>query len=533
MDYATLGSDPISEENPAGSDVRYDPDFELVQEQIDKLSSPTASGQVDWHLIAEKSANILRAKSKDMTVAGYFAVASVKTRQIEGLDDGIAVLKDVVVTFWDNLFPKKKRMRGRSAAISWWLERTEAALQTLDPPALPQEQVTRMVENLKTLDGFLADNMPDAPLLRPLQRIFESFPVKKETPPAAEEKPLETAAEKPADAEPAAAVGKPPAPRQAAPAKIEDDADMSGAIADAKAARRSADAAFQRLRQVSLFFLNDDLKNPLAYRYRRMAAWGAVTALPPSNNGDTQIPPPAPQVVEGMDSLRDEGKLAAFILNSEQKLSQFIFWFDINRMVAESLIDLGIDHQKAADAVCEETAFFVQRLPGIESLRFSDGTPFADAQTQQWLHGIRSSGAETKVKAAGASSVAGDAMDAVVQKARALARKKQMVEAVEMLQEGLRNSKAENEKLRWRLAIAGLLLEAKKPQSAWPHLEQVLDDVAHFHLEMWNPPLAVEGMTAAWQALSVQTGQDTKEKADRLIQRIARVDPAAALRLTK
>ncbi|MBT8341149.1 MAG: type VI secretion system protein TssA, partial [Desulfatitalea sp.] len=389
MDLATLGKAPVSEANPAGEDVRYDSDFEMVQTEIDKLSSPTASGQVDWSLVAKKSAEILQAKSKDMTVAGYLCVAGLHTRNIDGFDDGVAILRDMVEAYWDILYPKKKRMRGRVAAVAWWLERCEPELHKIKPAPLSREQVTRMTENLKALDAFLGENMPDAPVLRPLVRLVEALPVKEEAPPP-EAAPAGT--EKPADLPaPVAAVAKAPAaPTAAAAAAAESSgADMNGAINSPVQARRAAEAAFQRLRQVSLFLLANDLKNPSAFRFRRIAAWVNVTALPPHADGDTQIPPPAPQVTTALAALREEGNLEAFVQNAEQKLSQFIFWFDINRMVVETLNDLGAGYAKAIDAVCEETAYLLTRLPGIEALRFSDGTPFADDPTRKWLQAIR------------------------------------------------------------------------------------------------------------------------------------------------
>jgi type VI secretion system protein VasJ len=186
MDTSTLGTTPISPESPGGSDVRYDPDFEALQAEIDKMTSPTAAGQVNWARVADLAAGILQTKSKDLTVAGYLAVALLMTRQIPGLDEGTALLRALLENFWETLYPPKKRMRGRAGAIAWWLDKSENALTRISPPPSPADLVTRLQANLQAMDSLLAEKMPDAPLLRSLQRRIEALPVARQDPAAPE-----------------------------------------------------------------------------------------------------------------------------------------------------------------------------------------------------------------------------------------------------------------------------------------------------------------------------------------------------------
>ena len=39
MELSELGRNPISEQEPAGKDVRYEPDFEALSQEVEKLSS--------------------------------------------------------------------------------------------------------------------------------------------------------------------------------------------------------------------------------------------------------------------------------------------------------------------------------------------------------------------------------------------------------------------------------------------------------------------------------------------------------------
>jgi type VI secretion system protein VasJ len=530
MDFTTLGKTPIQGSEPCGKEAKYEPEFEAVLAEIGKLSSPSASSQVDWALVAEKAAIVIQDKSKDLTIACYLCMALVVTRKVEGLDLGLTVLRDVIETFWEDLFPVKRRMRGRVAAIQWWLERIETELQKLQPPPLPADQAERLRGNLKGIDAFLGQNMPDAPVLRALQRIVDAWPVQK-----AESLPEEKTAIAAAAAPPAPRITPQSSVKDSKPAAAETPAAaeaMTTAIADDNEARRAADAAFQRLRQVCAFLLQKDLKNPLSYRYRRLAAWAKLTALPVNTDGKTLITQPPPQMVQDLERLRNAGNPEALIQSAEPKLSQFVFWFDLNRFIAQALGDLGNEYQPAMEAVCQETSAFLGRLPGLENLRFADGTPFADAQTQQWLKGMTGPATVTPGKQpTGALPGGSDPFSVALQTARALVRKQNLLEAISMLQQEMQQTKSHCQRMRWRLTIARLLLEEKKNLLALPHLDQIVTDIDTYQLEAWDPELAVEGLCAAWRGVSAQSGNEHKIRANELLGRIAKVDPSAALRL--
>ena len=152
MDLLSLGKDPINPDCPTGSDVRYEPEFEMLQAEIDKLSMPSSSGGIDWQKVGNMAALILNEKSKDLLVASYLAVSQIYTQKIEGLAVGLTVIYDLLDQFWDTLFPSKKRMRGRLGAIEWWIEKSEAALQTIQADSLPTENIEKLKQDLKQID---------------------------------------------------------------------------------------------------------------------------------------------------------------------------------------------------------------------------------------------------------------------------------------------------------------------------------------------------------------------------------------------
>lgn len=531
MNYATLGKDPIAGDNPAGADCRYDSAFESLQAEIDKLSSPTAEGKVDWAKVIKAAGEILSAQSKDLTVASYLAVGLVRQRQIMGLDEGIQVLKDLVENFWDTMYPAKKRMRGRAGALEWWLEKTDEALAGATPEPLAEELYQRLQDNIRMLDGFLAENMPEPPLLRPLQRQIEQFPVQK-VEPAEETSAAEAVSGTAPQTAPAADRSPAAAPAEKSEARAVPAPEAPQTVDTDQNANKGLETAVQLFRKVSHFLLQQDLKNPSAYRYRRMAGWARIDDLPPSKDGVTQIPPPAPQLFDPILELREAANWPALIESVEQRVSQFVFWFDLHAMVAEALQNLGADYKPALSAVCQETAYFIQRLPGVENLAFSDEKPFADVQTRQWISSI---GFGSSPDSVGADRPSGDGsqerMATMTQEALAMARKKRVAEAVDLLFQALRQASSRGEQTRWRLAIAQVLLSSKKIPAALPHLEQVVADIDTYRLEQWDPALALEGLSLAWKGYSADSARDHQERAVQLLHRIARLDPAQALRL--
>ncbi len=524
MDYSKLGTEPVSNDSPAGSDCRYEEAFELLQAQIIKMSSPTAHGKVDWAEVVELSASILLDKSKDLAVAGYLAIGLIHTRQIDGLDDGILVLKDLVANFWDTLYPAPTRMRGRIAAISWWLEKTENELLKRDAAPIPAEQAERIQANLKALDRQLAEKMPNPPLLNSLLRKVETIPVQKpKIPQAPPDAKIKDQAVKPAPRSTANATAAAIAPPPAAP--------ETQSIENAQQMRKSIDAAMQTLRKTSHFLIQQDLKNPMAYRYRRMASWARIEMLPPHTNGVTQLPPPAPQVVNTLHDLQEAGNWPALIENAEQKIPQFFFWFDLNFMVARGLAKLGPEYTKAQVALCQECAFFLQRFPGIETLCFDDGRAFAEPQTLKWLATIRLDDNGTPSTPDHSDSSEDNRFNPIVQQALAMGRKKQLVQAVDLLHQQMLVSSSRNDRLRWRLALVQVLLATKKARLAIPHLDKIVSEIDTFTLEQWDPAITLEGLTTVWKGYHALTESEHKRRADKILNRIAQINPAEAVRL--
>lgn len=536
MDLLSLGKDPISPDQSAGSDVRYDPEFDSLQAEIDKLFSPSAVDRTDWKKVSDISINILSTKSKDILVACYLAVSRIHINQISGLADGLTIMHDMVSLYWDALFPPKKRMRGRIGAIEFWIEKTESALESITT-SNANDRWEEINLALAGLDSFFKEALTEPPLLTPIEREVRRISEQsggQENPPA-EQREKETPA-----------ASKPPAPVAAKPDTVTNDfkqplqspenRDSENKASD-KDAKKIIQAGFQQIRQAASLIFDDNPLDAYSYRYRRINAWAKVSSLPPTNGDKTQIPPPPPHELQAILDLRTNKSWQFLLRSAEHKISQFIFWFDLNRFVAESLMNLGEEYISAHKVVCDETAFLLHRLKGLDRLAFSDGTPFADPETRQWISTI-SLGGESSVEqmpmvGSGQASDIEDQMSATIKEAQDLAAKMKTVEAVGLIHSSLQNCLSQKESLLWRMALCRILIGSDKKEMAVPHLELIVQDIDNFQLEAWDPRLALSALMIVRAGYSSFTENQSKNKALEILNRIAKIDPVTAMRIAK
>lgn len=539
MKVRELGKNPISQEKPSGEDAHYEPEFEELQQEIDKLSIASATGEsTDWKHVTSLCVTILSEKSKDLLVGAYLATGLLNTHGFEGFSVGVAFLADLVENFWDSMFPPKRRMRGRLNAINWWLERSEAFAKTLqEGQALPKEQLDNATKNLIRLDELLADKSDDAPSMRTLLNYLSMAPVDEPEPepepePEQQQEPEEQKTEAPPQQEQAAPK---PAEKKAAPpqAQAQPQAPAPQPQAVSSSSNKSeVDSTFRsamnQLLGVADFYLQTEPSSPLSYRLRRHASWLGLAAAPPAQNGATMLPPPDSTIKSSLETLAQAGNSSALLQASEERVTEFLYWLDLSRFTATALENLGAPYKDACDAVCAETLLLVQRLSGLENLTFSDGTPFADQETRAWLKGL-SLGSEGGMDSGGDPDQ--QAVAEAFSQARQLLKDKKPVDAVDVLRQGLAAAGSGRKRLLWRLALGRLLLLAGNAELAQSMGQAAADELQASHIEEWDPPLAAKVYELLHESSELLGTEEGAAQAKASLLRLNRLDPAAALRI--
>ena len=532
MDLETLGKLPISEDQPTGTDIRYDPNFEELQAEVYKLSSPSVAGAIDWKKVVKLASDILAQRSKDLLVASYLAVALIYTEKEKGLSIGLKIYRDLLEQFWEGLYPPKSRIKGRVGAIKWWVEKTGIALVPFEEIPFPLDQVNQFLEDFEKIAQFLSQNLEQLPAISPLRDSF---------------KRIAALSKEQAKQEVKKEVAPPPAPEKAKEEviptvvkKVEETrkAEIAEEISSVEDAQKVLDSGLQSIRQAVTYLREKDLSNPKTFRWTRIIAWSGVGILPSARDGLTEIPPPVSHFSDPILSLKSSGHDEGLVRSIEVGLPQCALWIDLNRFASEALTHLGEKYQKAHETICTETAFLIHRLPGLENLSFSDGTPFADEETKQWLKEIAfGPGSLTTAPSPASEPILSTRNEDLIEKerkeAQALIKKGKLPEAVERLQKRLNGSSSQKEKLLWRLALSELLVSNKQSKIVLPQLEQVLKDIDIYRLEEYDPALALKSLRVAWLGFHSQSDQTSKDKANEILQRIARIDLGEMIRLGK
>ncbi|MFO8048481.1 MAG: type VI secretion system domain-containing protein, partial [Desulfosudaceae bacterium] len=289
-------------------------------------------------------------------------------------------------------------------------------------------------------------------------------------------------------------------------------------------------AIFTQMNMVARYYRDRDLANPLAYRLNRLIAWLTVDELPlVQDDGNTLLPSPESAIRSGIENQMASGNHETVITTAEDQLRQSLFWFDLNRFTAQSLEALGGKYNLACDMVGAETALLLKRLPGIEKLSFSDGTPFADNETRAWLKTLNQSEEEEAGIPGGGEGDLEAGVKEAENEARGLLRKKEKAEAVALLQDRMASAGSRREGFMYRMALARLFMTMGKNDLAGPHLEEILAAIDGYALETWDPDLAVQGLMLVHENATMEKNQD---KGREVLNRIVKIKPVSAFRMT-
>ncbi len=523
MNRIDLGKAPIPGDNPSGADVSYEPEFEALEGELQKMSSPTASGGVDWKKVAGLAETILETKSKNLLVAAYLNYALLKTEGLRGLSDGVHVLRELLENYWETLYPPKKRMRGRVNAITWWSDKVDAAIGDLKPEIWSRDDRGRLAEDLDAVDSFLGENMENGPILRSLgERILSLAEEEPEPEPVPEPAAPPALAATPAPVETPKPAAPPAAPQSAAPSVPLPKADLSNADGE-----RFLAHGLDVLRQAATLYLRQDRFAALPYRLLRIGSWLSVQELPPSGGGKTMLPPPDDQIVAMLEAMYRSKNWTDLLDAAESRVPQFRFWIDLSRYAAESLEGLG--HPGPAEVIATETVGYVTRLAGMEKLAFSNGKPFADNITREWLNGWIS---RLSPGAAGTGDSSGGIESRAAQtlvEAQKLAGENKRDQALDLFREKLARSSSLRERFIWQTGLCRFLLSARLPRLMLPFVREMLATLDECRVEQWEPELAIEGLTLVLSGLRLQEGGRDEELIERVLNRIATLHPARAL----
>ncbi len=527
----------IAGAEPQGVDASYEPEFEEVKAEIDKLGSVEGE-QPDWGKVATGSAEILQNKSKDLRLATWLAVARMVQSGPAGLAEGLLGLLVICQEHWDGMFPPVKRARARGNLATWLADQAELILGPDFTPKGSDRDAVALCETLYgELDDVLSEKLGDnyagmGSLRTVLRDLSRRLPAEAPPAPVAQQAaPGAAPAPAPAPAAP------PPAAFQATPATFDTPADAEKAFKDMRG----------DLRKIAKLLRSGDPGGALAYRICRFANWAPFSVAPNAEQNKTLLPPPPPDRRADLDRLADASNWTALIDSAEAHAVSHLWWLDPQRYIATALDRIGPSAANAREVVGREIVALVERIPTVVNLKFSNGMDFADAATKAWIE-------EEQAKYLGSSgpdaaTSAGAEEDA--QLAERFEVAKQLVTSGEVgdglaVAVALANRGADARmRFRARLAAARLAIQGNQLAIARPMLELLAAEVERFGLEEWEPKLATDVFTSLLICLQAvkdrpsgptPPGTKAEPRAEvarfaELFDKLCRLDPAAAMGL--
>ena len=518
--------EPISEDNPVGNDVTYEDAFMQLKGEIDKISAVSMDGGVDFERVVELGVKVLTEHSKDLRAATFLVMGLQKTRGFEGFAEGIAAIDLLTRTYWEDMYPPLRRIRGRKNALQLLSDRLKEWVADDQPVLEDREHLERALEHMKALQAFTMEHMgEDAPALSGLRQAIERAQ-RRAPEPAAEEPEAPETTEEPSRQE------------QERTASDRTEARTSTSAAPAPTAGLDSERdAKDALLKIADFLREQSDTNAMAYRLTRIARWSTLQQEPPNEGGQTLIPPPESHRINFLENLASQGKHPQLVQQAEQSFRSTSLWLDLQRYVATGLAAMGMAYAEAQEAVLTETALLLKRVPRLPSLSFNDGTPLANAATKAWI--------EMQVQplfegggdgAGGGGGSAGSHLAEQYDQARQHLGKGDLKAALETMRNGQEGDASQKDRFRRQLYVATLCVKGGQPAVARPVLERLGTEIDAHELEAWDPSLALEvwaNLHRCYDTLADQAKGDEAEgyrqQARRVFDRLCQLDASHAL----
>lgn len=522
---------PISAQEPAGQECRETEEYEKVFSEIENLTSPVATRQPDWNQVQDVASQIFIKISKDFVIAAWLSAAWTEQSKLEGVKAGFGLFNGLVKDYWQTAYPGLKRIRGRRNALIWWFDRLSAWLTNSQLPAISQQEHDDLVESVTTLDRALGELDPEAPSFNELIRLISGLEVIQET-------PVAESIDRKTDEQNAQVAGSANSPGIQASQQVSAPAASAGPSLVPLSEINTTDGLIAALTPV-LEYIGDvshslsqiDPFNALAISLNRVSARASILELPQATNQQTLIAPPPNSDGQIFETVISAGNPEGLADYCEARISTYPFWLDLDHQSALAYAAQGSQAAAMKDTVVDEVLAFVKRLPGIELLTFSDGQPFANDATREWIRSC-----QDERRAGGAI----DRFSETKQQANLLLSQGKTEQAIASLQEYLSSTRAGREQFRARVALAQMALGALQDIDPQPLVEPLVEECERLNLIEWEPELAL----AAWnlklrasqiahkvatQSENLVKTQQAQEAIDYAIKRISMIDFSEAM----
>lgn len=348
---------PLPTGHGAGDDPTYEDDFQLMREEINKLSG------TDTEVLRRLAESILTRHARDIRVVTWYAFARLQRDGDTGLTDGIQLLTAMLEQAGEQSHPQ--RSTARLAALDWL--NSEKVLDAFSRwPDVTREETARTAAALSLLENAL-EQLPEAerPTFAGLLRTLETR--------LAGSGGLDT---------PVASSGQDQA------GESSHSTPTSGAAVPEAAAVKSEVELVRQLRVLSGWVVEQPQGWLAAHRMMKAARWDLVTQLPALDvSGRTRLLSPKADYRAQLKRLYLQQSWIELVEQVDVMFTEGgnRFWLDLQWYLWQGLSRAGGPWEHWAGYILSDLKLLLKRLPGLETLAWNDGTPLADEVTLNWI----------------------------------------------------------------------------------------------------------------------------------------------------
>ncbi len=337
---------PIDAHNPVGEDPAYHDEFQRLREEVNRLSG------ADTEQVVRLAEQLSMHTCKDLRVTTYWLWARQQRDGLAGLADGLSLLAALVERFATQVLPA--RPNSRKAALEWL-----AGSKILDGLALHRDTGQPHAESIvcalawldHALEAWPVEQRPDLSALHNALALHLGQPSGSATPAPTQDTPVQTAL-----------------PVCSAITSARDLLDSGRTLAG---------------------YLRNQPQGWLAgHRVIKALRWDTVHQLPViDSSGHTRLAPPRGEYRLQLQRLHQQQAWDDLLEQVERFYAEGAnhFWLDLQWYLHQALGRLPAPCGSWAEGVAQDLAGLLQRLPGLELLHWSDGSPFADETTREWI----------------------------------------------------------------------------------------------------------------------------------------------------
>ncbi|MGY5367971.1 type VI secretion system protein TssA [Enterobacter oligotrophicus] len=486
---------PVSPDKPTGDDPGYDDDFQQMREEVNKLSG------ADTELVCQLAEKVLTTITKDIRVATYYAWARLHRDGEAGLADGLELLAGLMQRFSVQLHPQRER--SRKGALEWL-----GSNRMLDSLSLYPEVNT-------------ADTARIAGALWLLEQEAGSAL------PAALYAALETRLQKSGG------------PDAMVPQNVSDTGHTIASRTNVPSLTgiASGQELLAQARLLAEYLRNQPDGWLSAHRLIKNLRHDTLHQLPPLQaDGKTRIEPPKPDLRAQLKRLYLQQSWRELMEEADSVLSRGAnhLWLDVQWYLHQSLVKSGLDAEAAI--IQADLKGLLVRLPGLETLAFNDGTPFADEVTLGWIQQQVTGDPTGWLHEPTASSAAVPGDNDILQlesDALAIADSDGLEAAMAWLQ-GRPGITTARHCWLLRLLMARIAEQTGKNELALHLLGELDSHATNIMLTQWEPTLLFEVKARRLKLLRMKAGRSEADKArlnpemEQLLAGLVAIDPVKA-----